>query len=111
MECPPSTSKVSFADEPEVHWQHESVERGPDGESDFDYIESTSEAGSSSDEEDAEKLEAILGAVFTSSPSKGRLEPAERQSLLLFDKDLAEEEDLEAGIHTSFVTLSLCFAS
>ena len=65
----------------------ESVEGGPDGESDFDYIESTSEAGSSSDEEDAEKLEAILGAVFTSSPSKGRLEPAERQSLLLFDKD------------------------
>jgi len=64
-----------------------------------------------SDEEDAQKLEAILGAVFTSSPSKGRLEPAERQSLLLFDKDLAEEEDLEAGIHTSFVTLSLCFAS
>jgi len=68
-------------------------------DSDFKYIESTSEAASSGDEDNAEKLEAILGAVYTSSPVKeSLLDPAERQSLLLFDKNFAVEEDLESGM-------------
>jgi len=71
-------------------------------DSDLKYIESTSEA-SSGDEDDAEKLEAILGTVYTSSPVKESLAPAERQLLLLFDKECDfAVEDLESGIHLFF---------
>lgn len=92
-----SSKAVSFSEEiscaeAEVHKERDS---------DFDYVESasSSELWSSDEGEDGEKLEAVLGAVFsTSSPSKAFLEPAERQSLLFLDKDL---EELESG--------SLCF--
>ena len=67
----PSSSKVSFSDE--VSW----CEFEEDWDSDFDYVESTSEVASS-DDDDAEKLETSLGAVYISSPSKGSLDPAER---------------------------------
>ena len=69
-------------------------------DSDFKYVESTSEAASSGDEGDAEKLEAILGAVYTSPVKESLLDPAERQSLLLFNKDFAVE-DLES-VHLFF---------
>ena len=97
MASQPSTSKVSFS--AEVDWCES--ERGHTAhyvDSDFEYVESTNEAASSGNEDDAEKLEAILGAVYTSSQVKeSLLDPAERQSLLLFDKDFAVEEDLESG--------------
>jgi len=97
MESQPSTSKVSFS--AEVDWcESEWGHTAHYVDSDFEYVESTNEAASSGNEDDAEKLEAILGAVYTSSPVKeSLLDPAERQSLLLFDKDFAVEEDLESG--------------
>lgn len=52
-----STSKVSFSEE--VSWHH-SVHEGDD---DFDYVESSSDASTSADE-DCERLEAIVGAVY-----------------------------------------------
>ena len=88
MENRPSTSKVSFS--AEVDWCES--ERGHTAhcvDSDFEYVESTSKAASSGNEDDAEKLEATLGAVYTSSPVKESLpDPAERQSLLLLTRIL-----------------------
>ena len=92
MESLPS---VSFS--AEVDWCESEWKCTTDGDSDFEYVESTSEAASSGDKDDTEELEALLGTAYTSSPEKESLDPAERQSLLLFDKDFAEEEDLEAG--------------
>ncbi len=92
MESLPSASKVSFSTE--VDWRESEVQ----WDSNFDYVESTSEA-SSGDEDDAEDLETFLGAVYATSPSKGNLAPAERQSLLLFDKDCGAWEELESGIY------------
>lgn len=62
-------------------------------------VESTSDAISSDEERDLERLELVLGAVYNSSPSKDRDDPIHRQSLLLLDKDLSMNENLEAGIH------------
>ena len=96
-------SKVSFSEK--VSCEFEIVRE----EDTFDYVESTSELGSSDDDEDAGKLEAIFGAVYSGlSPSKPFVQPAERHSLLLWDKDLGEE-DLESGIVLLFLsTLLAC---
>ena len=98
-----SHSKVSFSEK--VSCEFEIVRE----EDTFDYVESTSELGSSDDDEDAGKLEAIFGAVYSGlSPSKPFIQPAERHSLLLWDKDLGEE-DLESGIVLLFLsTLLAC---
>jgi hypothetical protein len=86
-------SKVSLSTK--VDWCELSEQECVD--SDFEYVASTSEAASSGNEDDAEKLEALFGAVYSSSGSPVKiLDPAERHSLLLFDKDFAPEEDLEA---------------
>ena len=95
----PSSLRVSFSDE--LSFQEVSTEDS----SDFDYVESTSEAVSSDEEQDLERLELVLGAMYSSSPSKERDDPALRQSLLLLDKDLSKKEALEAGRHLCY---SLC---
>ncbi len=86
-------SKVSLSTK--VDWCELSEQECVD--SDFEYVASTSEAASSGNEDDAEKLEALFGAVYSSSGSLVKiLDPAEQHSLPLFDKDFAPEEDLEA---------------
>jgi len=83
-----SSSKVSFTDD--VSWCETKVVQ-EERNSDFDYVESanSSELGSSDKDRDAEKLEAIFGAVFNTLFSANSVpQPAERQSLLLFYKAL-----------------------
>ena len=82
-----SSSKVSFTDD--VSWCETKVVQ-EERNSDFDYVSAnSSELGSSDKDGDAEKLEAIFGAVFnTLFSANSVLQPAERQSLLLFNKDL-----------------------
>lgn len=60
-----------------------------------EYFESTSGEEMSSDERDGEFLEHVLDGVYSSrsSPSK-RLDPVERDSLLIYDKDFFQEEEL-----------------
>ena len=60
-----------------------------------EYCESTSGEETSSDERDGEFLEHVLDGVYSSrhSPSK-RLDPVERDSLLIYDKDFFQEEEL-----------------
>ena len=57
-----------------------------------DFIESTSEGEhfSSSDEGDAELFECVLETAYSSNAPLSVLNPAERDSLLLFDKNLSE---------------------
>ena len=64
---------------------------------DIDFIESTSEGEpfSSSDEADAELLEGVLESAYSSKTPYSALDPAERDSLLLFDKDLKEQSGKE----------------
>ena len=91
-----SKKAVSFSDQ--VSFAE--TEGGVEAESDFDYIESesSSELLTSDEAEDAENLEAVFGALLCAgSPSKPRIPPAERESLLRLDKDLLEEEDLESS--------------
>ena len=58
---------------------------------------SEAESGwSTSGEEDAERLEAVLEGVYSCSSSLFRssgLDPAERSSLLLLDKEIRESEE------------------
>ena len=97
MESPPSTSKVSLLKSTVVNLSGDILRTMLTVTSST--VESTSEAASSGDEGDAENLEAILGAVYTSPVKESLLYPAERQSLLLFDKDFAV--DLES-VHLFF---------
>ena len=53
-----------------------------------------------SDEEDAELLQAALESAYTCSPFKQGRDPAERSSYLLLDKDLIDEDEMG--------TVSLC---
>ena len=91
MSGEPSTSRVRFSDN--LSWLDPPTTVSDESNSDFHYIESTSdsEAGSSEADEDAEKLETIFGALYNTSHSKPQLQPVERQSLLLL------EEELESG--------------
>ena len=66
-------------------------------DSDDDFVEITSEAESlaTSDEEDAELLEVAYESAYSCNPalfSKCTLDPAERSSLLLLDKDFLDSE-------------------
>ena len=95
-----SKCKVSFSEtvaQEEDSTQHESYYSDSDSESEF-YEITSSEAESvcSSDEEDAERLEVVLEGAYTCSPKLyqcSSLDPAERSSLLLFDKDIGESGD------------------
>ena len=93
-----SKKSMSFARETE-EITVESGESESSDESDTpDYVESLSEGEfwSSSDEEHAEFFEQVLeGAYLGRLSSKSRLDPAERTSLLLLDKDLQHEEEGE----------------
>ena len=75
-------------------------EVGDTAESDEDYYEiftSEAESFATSDEEDAELLQMALEGAYTSSPFKRStiIDPAERPSYLLFDKDLMSEEECD----------------
>ncbi len=106
-----STRSVTFAEEKE-EILIEGCESESSDESDIpDYVESLSEGEiwSSSDEEHAELFEHVLeGAYVGPSPlsSESRLEPAERGSLLLLDKDLLRHEDREGEILNAQVQAS-----
>ena len=53
----------------------------------------------SSDENDAEMVQQALNTTYTASFSScARLEAVERDSLLLYDKDLLEDSDLEGSL-------------
>lgn len=105
--CLPSSSKVSFSDEVvEIPFHTPPLSADAASGSDFDYVESASEgedwSSESSDQNDAEMWEQILdGAYCSAVPPK--MDPAERDSLLLFDKDLVE--DLE-GVYLKFCVYS-----
>ena len=63
---------------------------------------SEAESFSSSDEEDAERVEMILERAYTCSPSffsrPSPLDPMERNSLLLLDKDLLDDGEMNEGV-------------
>lgn len=87
---------VSFSgDIEEVHCSQDVHVCEGNFDSEDDFCESTSGEDSSSDERDGEFLEQILDGVYSSrySPSKP-LDPVERDSLLIFDKDFFYEEEL-----------------
>ena len=73
-----------------------------------DYVESVSEGEywSSSDEDHLELFDKILeGARFGSSR---KVEPVQRNSLLLFDKDILNEEDEEYDDSSVYSEISSC---
>ena len=61
-------------------------------DSDHEYVESPATSEPEGDSSDEELLEHIFEGLY-SSPFTKRLDPAERDSLLLLDKDLIEELD------------------
>lgn len=69
-----------------------------------DFVESTSEGGdfSSSDEVDAHLFERVLEGVYSTSGPSSMLDPAQRDSILLFDKDLCELEELVGKVFCLF---------
>ena len=62
--------------------------------SDGDYIESTSEGEvlSSGDDNDSEMLQTVFEGIYSTSFVSTRNDPVERDSLLLFDKDLMDSD-------------------
>ena len=95
-----SMKSVSFAQEEEVVGESGDIDSSD--ESDVpDYVESFSEGEvwSSSDEEHVELLEHVLeGTYLGPLLSKSALDPAERVSLLLLDKDILRNEEKEGEI-------------
>lgn len=92
-----SSKSVSFAEKQSTMESSESDSDSSDtsDESDIpDYVESFSEGDmwSSSDEEHAELLEHLLEGACR-GPLRSRLDPAERESLLLLDKDILKQEE------------------
>ena len=62
----------------------------------YEITSSEAESICTSDEEDAERLEVVLEGAYTCSPNLyqySSLDPAERSSLLFFDKDIGESGD------------------
>lgn len=90
---------VSFAEEvsfAELPSQGDNPGDSSDSDSDFrEIVTSSSEAVATSDEEDLELLELALESAYTCSPSKYAGDPCMRNSLLLLDKDLLDDEDVE----------------
>ena len=93
---------VSFAEEvsfAELPSQGDNPGDSSDSDSDFrEIITSSSEAVATSDEEDLELLELALESAYTCSPSKFAGDPCMRNSLLLLDKDLLDDEDVEGTL-------------
>lgn len=93
-----ATKRVTFADHTALSEQAtEEPDDSDISDSDDDFVEITSEAESlaTSDEEDAEILQVALESAYSCSPSlfsKCALDPAERLSLLLLDKDFLDSE-------------------
>ena len=101
-----SSCKVSFSedvDSASVAKFEETDEDFSSSEESFHEIVTTSEAesGSSSDE-DAERIEMVFERAYTCSPSlfsRPSLDPVERSSLLLFDKDLMKYDgEMDEGV-------------
>jgi len=72
------------------------AEDSSDEEELVEYTSGESEMFSTDDENDLEMVEQVMKSVYTSSRSslqRSWLPPVERESLLFFDKDLAECED------------------
>ena len=93
-----ATKRVAFAEDAP---QCSAIEESDDtdiSDSDDDFFEiTTSEAESlaTSDEEDAELLQVALESAYSCNPalfSNSKLDPAERSSLLLLDKDFLGSE-------------------
>lgn len=61
---------------------------------DVDFVESTSEGEvlSSGDDNDAEMLQTVFEGIYSTSLVSARNDPVERDSLLLFDKDLIDSD-------------------
>ena len=98
--CQPSTSKVSFASEEEVFVVSGAESRPePFGDACDDCVDSSSSCAASEDEDDAEVLEHVLDSVYSGYYfRRGRVDPVELESALIYDKDLEdEEEELESG--------------
>ena len=100
-----SKCRVSFSEFISKEVAEDPVERtlaesGDDTDTDEEFREiASSEAKSgwsTSGEEDAERLEAVLEGVYSCRPSLFRssgLDPAERSSLLVLDKEIGESEE------------------
>ena len=91
-----SSKHVTFADQATFSVQKEldSADSGSEDEC-YEITTSEEESLSTSGEEDAKMLEAALEGAYTYSPSllsKCTLDPAERSSLLLLDKDFLDSE-------------------
>ena len=93
------TKRVAFADGvAQCSATVEPDDTDIESDSDDDFAEiTTSEAESlaTSDEEDAEILQVALESAYSCNPSvfsKRALDPAERSSLLLLDKDFLDSE-------------------
>ena len=74
-----------------------------DDEEEEEFCEITTSEGEpydTSDEEDAELLQAALESAYTCSPFKQGRDAAERSSYLLLDKDLIDKDEMG--------TVSLC---
>ena len=94
-----SSKTVSFALERDEQRVIES--ESEESEAVQEYIESLSEGEcwSSGDEEHAEFFEQLLeGTRFGSHRSPEKLDPAQRTSLLLFDKDILQERGGENAV-------------
>ena len=82
-------------------------------DSDNDFIEiimSEAESLATSDEEDAELLEVAYESAYSYNPalfSKRTLDPAERSSLLLLDKDFLDNELSFPTIYDTFIWVSV----
>ena len=74
----------------------------------FEIFTSEAESYGTSDEE-SELLQMALEGAYICSPSKTMLDPAERSSYLLFDKDLMEQEcDDEIGKCEPYRVFTTC---
>ena len=89
--------RVAFAEDAAHCSATEESDETDASDSDDDFVEITSEAESlaTSDEEDAQLLQVALESAYSCNPSifsKCTLDPAERSSLLLLDKDFLDSE-------------------
>lgn len=94
-----SEKTVSFKGNEEL-CQVEYLETIDDG----NYAESTSEGEvlSSGDDDDAEMLQTVFEEIYSTSLPRARNDPVDRESLLLFDKDLMDS-DADTSADTSVV--------
>ena len=89
--------RVAFAEDTAQCSATEESDDSDISDSDDDFVEITSETESlaTSDEGDAELLQVAFESAYSCSPSlfsKCALDPAERSSLLLLDKDFLDSE-------------------